>query len=182
VWFLLGDLFSRRVAATYKGLTLCFGSLCVCSLLPVQVVQVTSGLAGPARAQPSQQRPPQDHPAEATHPSRSLARGAPAGTWEALTTRRHPLGRSTAYVAHTFAATAMRSIEAGDIHSHSAERARCGWLRRRMVVGGSHSAVPPGAVTVTVTVLGAVVLPIRLSIGRLTSRCEPPLPPPPPSA
>ena len=82
----------------------------------------------------------------------------------------------------TFAATAMRSIEAGDIHSHSAERARCGWLRRRMVVGGSHSAVPPGAVTVTVTVLGAVVLPIRLSIGRLTSRCEPPLPPPPPSA
>ena len=82
----------------------------------------------------------------------------------------------------TFAATAMRSIEAGDIHSHSAERARCGWLRRRMVVGGSRSAVPPGAVTVTVTVLGAVVLPIRLSIGRLTSRCEPPLPPPPPSA
>ena len=101
VWFLLGDLFSRRVAATYKGLTLCFGSLCVCSLLAVQVVQVTSGLAGPARAQPSQQRPPQDHPAEATHPSRSLARGAPAGTWEALTTRRHPLGRSTAYVAHS---------------------------------------------------------------------------------
>ena len=85
-----------------------------------------------------------------------------------------------------FAATAMRSIakhcEAGDIHSHSAECARWGWLRRRMVVGGSRSAVPPGAVTVTVTVLGAVVLPIRLSIGRLTSRCEPPLPPPPPSA